>query len=526
MARNGSGTYSLYVPGNPVITGTTISSTWANNTLNDIATALTNSIAKDGQTTPTANLPMGTFKLTGLGVGSAATDSANLGQIQAEAFVYLSGVSGTDTIAASTSPVTTAYAAGQRYVLIAPNTNTGAVTINVNSIGAKAVTKRGAVALIAGDLIQNSAYVLIYDGTQFQVTNPSTLTLNNDSVTSAALADSTQGFALINGTVTATPTANALVIAIKALDGTDPSASNPVLCVFRNTPITSGSYVVRSITAATSLTISSGSTLGTTSGVESTIRLLVIDNAGTVELAAGNNATYDLAGSSYLGESDLISTTAEGGAGGADSATVLYSTTARANVAYRNICNITSTQATAGTWITTPSKLTLLRSFPQERQLINSGTLNQGDGVKTALTFTGIPSWVKEIDIMLYRMSTSSTAHLLLQIGDAGGIENTVYDSATTLTASGGNTTVVSTAGFIVYNSLAVFTQTTVITLRKYDGNTWVSTHVGSRTDASQAGIHGSGEKTLSDTLTQLQLTTVTGTPTFDATGGAQIFYR
>ena len=36
-----NGTYSLYSTGNPVVTGTTISSTWANNTLSDIATALT-----------------------------------------------------------------------------------------------------------------------------------------------------------------------------------------------------------------------------------------------------------------------------------------------------------------------------------------------------------------------------------------------------------------------------------------------------------------------------------------------------
>ena len=36
-----NGTYSLYSTGNPVVTGTTISSTWANNTLTDIATALT-----------------------------------------------------------------------------------------------------------------------------------------------------------------------------------------------------------------------------------------------------------------------------------------------------------------------------------------------------------------------------------------------------------------------------------------------------------------------------------------------------
>ena len=80
MSYNGSGTYSLYATGNPVVTATTVSSTWANNTLNDIATGLTLALCKDGQSTPTANLPMGTFKLTGLGDGSAATDSMAYGQ--------------------------------------------------------------------------------------------------------------------------------------------------------------------------------------------------------------------------------------------------------------------------------------------------------------------------------------------------------------------------------------------------------------------------------------------------------------
>ena len=58
MSRNGSGTYSLPA-GNPVVTGTTITSTWANNTLNDIASALTGSLAAEGQTTATGPLNMG-----------------------------------------------------------------------------------------------------------------------------------------------------------------------------------------------------------------------------------------------------------------------------------------------------------------------------------------------------------------------------------------------------------------------------------------------------------------------------------
>lgn len=80
MPRNGAGTYNL-TSGNPVTTGTTISSTWANNTLSDMASALTQSVAKDGQTVMTNNLPMGGFKLTNLGAGSNSGDSINYQQL-------------------------------------------------------------------------------------------------------------------------------------------------------------------------------------------------------------------------------------------------------------------------------------------------------------------------------------------------------------------------------------------------------------------------------------------------------------
>jgi hypothetical protein len=52
MPRNGSGVYSLPA-GNPVVTGTQISSTTHNNTNTDMANALTQSLSADGQTTMT-----------------------------------------------------------------------------------------------------------------------------------------------------------------------------------------------------------------------------------------------------------------------------------------------------------------------------------------------------------------------------------------------------------------------------------------------------------------------------------------
>jgi hypothetical protein len=73
MSRNGSGIYNLPT-GNPVVTGTTISSNWANTTLSDISTALTGSVAADGQTPITGDLQMGGNKVTGLGTPTATTD--------------------------------------------------------------------------------------------------------------------------------------------------------------------------------------------------------------------------------------------------------------------------------------------------------------------------------------------------------------------------------------------------------------------------------------------------------------------
>ena len=178
MSYNGSGTFVINSTGQPVVTGTVISSTAFNALTADLATGLSTALTKDGQTTPTANLPMGTFKFTGLSAGSAATDSANIAQVQNSFGSFLT-VSGTDTITATVSPSLTAYAAGQMFAFVAANTNTGAVTINISSLGAKAITKTGNTALVAGDLTANYLFVVVYDGTQFQVVGVSATTFTN-----------------------------------------------------------------------------------------------------------------------------------------------------------------------------------------------------------------------------------------------------------------------------------------------------------------------------------------------------------
>jgi len=80
MAWNGSGTFVLNPSYSPEVDGTTIEAARYNGLTTDIAAGITNAIAKDGQNTPTANLPMGNRKHTGLAAGSAAGDSVRYEQ--------------------------------------------------------------------------------------------------------------------------------------------------------------------------------------------------------------------------------------------------------------------------------------------------------------------------------------------------------------------------------------------------------------------------------------------------------------
>jgi hypothetical protein len=141
----------------------------------DLATGLTTALTKDGQTTPTANIPMGSFKITGLGAGTSATDAAQYGQLQAGA-TTIATVTGTDTLTGSVMPALTAYATGNLFSFVAASTNTGAATINLNSLGAKSITKQGTTVLIAGDIASGRVHLIEYDGTRFQLLNPASST--------------------------------------------------------------------------------------------------------------------------------------------------------------------------------------------------------------------------------------------------------------------------------------------------------------------------------------------------------------
>lgn len=198
MPRNGSGVYSLPSGINPVAQDTTITSNWANTTLTDLASALTQSLARDGQTVPTANLPMGNFRHTGVSDPSSRNQYNTLKYAQDGLDTRLVSVAGSNAITASLPGGLSALVAGMEVQLIPIATNTGDVTININSLGAKPVLRPDGLQFGNGQLVSGIPYFLVYDGTNFRaLSSPAT----SGTVTSVQIANAT-GISFSGGPIT------------------------------------------------------------------------------------------------------------------------------------------------------------------------------------------------------------------------------------------------------------------------------------------------------------------------------------
>ena len=142
----------------------------------------------------------------------------------------------------------------------------------------------------------------------------------------------------------------------------------------------------------------------------------------------------------------------------------------------------------------------------------------------TSIDFTGIPSWAKRITVAFSEVGTNGTNSVLVQLGDAGGFETTGYVSTSVTTDSGGGSAGLNTTdGFCWFTNNASYLNTGIVSIVKVGGNSWVASHAGKISTGNV--VSGGGSKTLSDTLTQLRITTVNGTDTFDA-GEINISYE
>jgi hypothetical protein len=145
----------------------------------------------------------------------------------------------------------------------------------------------------------------------------------------------------------------------------------------------------------------------------------------------------------------------------------------------------------------------------------------------TSIDFTGIPSWVKRITVMFGGVSTSGTSIPMIQLGNSSGIEATGYAGSAGFVTGAGSNAATYTDGFRLNQAHAastVFHGNAVLALLSSASNTWAMSFVGAYSNSGVLKISG-GSKSLSDDLTQVRLTTVNGTDTFDA-GSVNIMYE
>lgn len=178
MSFNGSGTFVINSAGQPVVTNTIITSTAFNALTADLATGLSTCLTKDGQTTPTANIKLGGFKLTGVGAPTLSGDALVFGQAATVSNLTATGtlnVSGASTLAAISVSGLGTY------------TNTQTFTGSTSAVGAKLRNALEAVTISATAATGTIAYDVTTQSVLYYTTNASanwTLNVRGNGTTS------------------------------------------------------------------------------------------------------------------------------------------------------------------------------------------------------------------------------------------------------------------------------------------------------------------------------------------------------
>lgn len=236
----------------------------------------------------------------------------------------------------------------------------------------------------------------------------------------------------LNLSLAVSAASSALTIAIKGANGNDPSDTNPVYVPFRSATGTTGTVTWREVRAASSLVISSGSTLGVTSSMAFRLWVVLFDDAGTLRLGVIKPLTYS--NTTFIGSivsvrpGSIASSTAEGGAGGADSAQVFYTGTAVTSKPYAVLGHLTwnATGVTAGTWTTTNLETV---------QVYGPGVALPGDTVQRRMTFTSSGSSLNSTTFTTVTDASFSAAATV-----AANLVKITWTAAALCTAAGAGT--------------------------------------------------------------------------------------
>jgi hypothetical protein len=225
--------------------------------------------------------------------------------------------------------------------------------------------------------------------TNYTLANGQPLNTSAVAVGASSLTSSAQGFnAALNLRINASIASNALTVAIKGTNGSDPSAVNPVLIGFRDTTLANGDMIVDSLQSALSLTIASTNTMGASNGVPFRLWVFAFDNGGAVALALINCSNGV---SVFNCAEDQLQNSQAGTSGGSSLGAFYASTSALSGKAVRILgyLEYSSGLTTAGTWNAAPTKI----------QLFGPSIKKPGDIIQTAYNTTTSSTTVNSTNI-------------------------------------------------------------------------------------------------------------------------------
>lgn len=219
MPFNGNGTFNrVYDWETDKINGVKIRADRMETEMDGFATGLSTCVTRDGQSPATANLPMGGFNHTGVSDGTARNHYASVAQVQDGDNTWGgTSIGAANTFEIGLTPSTPAYTAGMQVSFIAHQSNTGAATLEIDGLGAKAIQRAGA-ALVGNEILINTIVNVVYNGTSFQLI-----------ANSANSPTTTRGDLIVRGSAGDQRLAVGSSGSVLKSDGTDPSWGKIVL---------------------------------------------------------------------------------------------------------------------------------------------------------------------------------------------------------------------------------------------------------------------------------------------------------
>ena len=441
-----------------------------------------------------------------------------------------------DTYTIAVTPAVTSYSAGRQFRFKAANTNTGASTLDVDSVGAKAIVQAdGSTALSAGDITAGQIVTVSYEGvddefhmvpTSQSVADPARLGVANvftktqtwkhgaDVASATALAVDIDGnWFDVTGTTTITSIKTKGVGTLIALqfDGIlklTHNASSLILPYAADIYTAAGDIVVLEEYASGSWRALSYTTLtGKGSDVASASDL-------DVQLAG---VSFDITGTTQI---DTIKTKGIGTfiTLQFDDVLILAHDATNLDLGDGNITTAAGDVAVFWEYASADWRLVSYKRATN-KPVTSSITLGteKASTSGTAITFTEPPTGTKRIKIMGVGVSTSGTSPFVVRLGDASSIEATGYTGSH---FGSGGTALSDTSGFELLPAnvaAAVYDFKVVLDLEDSSDFTWVAdTHI-ARASGSADARTGTGAKALTGELTRVSVTTVGGSDTFDA---------